>query len=163
MAKNGHIYMLNCLLDTGSQRSYLSDEEPKELGITIDSLPALQFNMKTFLGEDMRCLKESPINFAVGDNSLSIKTLFDRNINLNLPISRLDDLTINLKSAGFKLATDFDKTVNGENKVDGLICIDDIQHMESFKKKLHAWLCLEAFFRYRSIRKCLPFFGLPSS
>ena len=49
--------------------------------------------MKTFLGEDMRGLMEAPINIAVGDNSLSIKALFDRNINLNLLISRLEDLT----------------------------------------------------------------------
>ena len=76
--------MLNCLLDSGSQRSYLSDEVTKGLGIKIVFLPALQFNIKTFLGEDMRCLKEPPLNIA-----LPIKALFDRNINLNLPISWL--------------------------------------------------------------------------
>ena len=59
-------------------------------------------------------------------NYLLIKALFYRNINLNLPISRQDDLTRNLKSAGFKLTADFDKTVNGEIKVEGLIGIDDI-------------------------------------
>ena len=53
--------MLNCLLDSGSLRSYLSDELAEGLGIKIDSLPALQFNMKTFLEEDIRCLKEAPI------------------------------------------------------------------------------------------------------
>ena len=107
--------MLNYLLDLGSQRSYLSDDVAKRLGIKIDSLKALQFNMKTFLGKNMRCLKEAPINTAVGDSSLPIKALFDRNINLNLSISRLDDLTRNLKSPEFKLAADFDKTVNREN------------------------------------------------
>ena len=91
--------MLNCLLDSVSQRSYPSDEVAKGLGIKIYSLPALQLNMKTFLGEDMQCLKEASINIAVDDNSLFIKALFDCNINLNLPISRLDDLTRNLKSA----------------------------------------------------------------
>ena len=71
--KNGHKYILNCLLDSGNQRSYLSNEVANGLNIKIDSLPALQFNMKKFLGEDMQCLKEVPINIAVGDNSLSIK------------------------------------------------------------------------------------------
>ena len=82
----------------------------------------------------MRCLKEASINIAVGDNSLPVQVLFDRKINLNLPISGLDDLTSNLKSAVFKLAADFDKTVNGEIKVEGLIGINAIQHMESFQK-----------------------------
>ena len=40
-----------------------------------------------------------------------------------------DDLTKNLK-----LAADFDKTVNGEIKVEELISIDAIQYMESFQK-----------------------------
>ena len=71
--------------------------------------------MKTFFGKDMRGPKEVLINILLGDNPLPIKALFDCNINLNLPISRLDDLTRNLKLAGFKLAADFDKTVNGEN------------------------------------------------
>ena len=90
--------------------------------------------MKTFLGKDIRCLKEAPINIAVGDNSLPIKALFDCNINLKLPISRPDDLTRNIKSVGFNLADDFDKTVNGKIKVEGLISIDAIQYMESFQK-----------------------------
>ena len=60
--------------------------------------------------------------------------MFNRNISLNLLISRQDDLTRNLKSAGFKLTADFDKTVNGDIKVEGLIGIDTIQHMESFQK-----------------------------
>ena len=133
--------MLNCLLNSGSQRSYLSDEVVKGLGITTDSLPSLQFNMKTFLREDIQCLKEASINIAVGDNSLPIKVLFDHKTNLNLPISRLDDLTRNLKSAVFKLAADFDKTVNGEIKVEGLIGINAIQHMESFQKINCMWGC----------------------
>ena len=61
----------------------------------IHSLPALKFNMKMFLGEDIQCLKKAPINIIGRDNSFSIKALFDHNINLNLPISRLDDLTRN--------------------------------------------------------------------
>ena len=116
-----HKYMLYCLLDSGNQRSYLSDGVAKGLGIKIKSLPVLQFNMKTFLAEDMRCLKEAPIDIAVGDNSLPIKALFDSNINLNLSISRLNDLARNLNSAVFKLVADFDKPVNGEIKVEGLI------------------------------------------
>ena len=53
--------------------------------------------------------KGNPINITASDNSLLIKPLFDRYVNLNLPISELDDLTRNLKSAVFKLADDFDK------------------------------------------------------
>ena len=49
-------------------------------------------------------------------------------------ISRLDDLIKDLKSAEFEFAADFDKTTNGEIKVEGLIGIDTIQHMESFQK-----------------------------
>ena len=120
VSTNGHRYMLICLLDSGNQRFYLSCKVAKWLGIKIDPLPVLQFNMKTFLEKDMQCLKEAPINIAVGDNSLSIKTLFDCNINLNLFITRLDDLTKNLKSA--------------EIKEDGPISIDAFQHMESFQK-----------------------------
>ena len=90
--------------------------------------------MKTFLGEDMRCLKEAPINIAAEDNPLPIKGLLDRNINLDLPISWLDDLTIDLKSARFKLVADFYKTFNGEIKGQGFIDVDAIQDMESFQK-----------------------------
>ena len=82
----------------------------------------------------MRCLKEDPISIVVGDNALPIKALFDRNISLNLSISRLDDLTRNLKSARFNLAADFNKTVNGEIKEEKPTGIDAFQHMESFQK-----------------------------
>ena len=95
VSKNGHKYLLNCLLDSGSQRSCMSNEVNKRLGIKIDSFPALQFNIKTFLGEVTRCLKEALINITVDHNSLPIKALFDCNIKLNLSISRLDDLTRN--------------------------------------------------------------------
>ena len=48
MSKNGQKCILNCLLDSGSQRSYLSDEVAKELDIKKTG-PAVQ-NEDVFRG-----------------------------------------------------------------------------------------------------------------
>ena len=125
VTRRGKKYILNCLLDLSSQR-LLNDEVAKKLGIKIDSLSGLQFNMKTFLGEDSRYLKESLISITMGGNSLPCKALFNRNINLNLPISRLADLIRNFKATEFKLAADFDKVLYMVIRVEGLIVSRDI-------------------------------------
>ena len=93
VSKNGHKYMLNCLLDSSSQRSYLSDEVVKGLGIKIDSLPAQQFNMKMFFRE----------RYVVSKGRSH-------------------------------LAADFDKTTNGEIKVENSLVQTPFSMWRVFKK-----------------------------
>ena len=83
VTRSGKRCTLNCLLDSDSQWSHLSDEVAKRIRIKID------FACHETQRENTRYLKESLIIIYVVDNSLPIKALFNCNIYQNLPISRL--------------------------------------------------------------------------
>ena len=94
---------VRCLLDTGSQRSYL--REDIVLGLRGESgMTPVSYDITTFLGSSTRCLKEARLVVAIpGGNKLPITFLADPCFVHHFRESQLNTAWDNLNSMGANL------------------------------------------------------------
>lgn len=119
----------NCLLDTGSERSYLSRSLlDKFSGLAFPSRDR-KFLIKTFLGKEMKNLKEIDLNVKFFEGLRSVSFLFDGNLDLSFRINGLNSLIEDLKRHKVKLATDFSELRNDTLPVYGLLGVDVIKFL----------------------------------
>lgn len=124
-----------CLLDLGSQRSYLSSKVLAKLGVAADDLPANKCNVKTFVGHKTRTIRQLVIDMElVPKVNLKLPIFFDDDLDLNFKVNGLSQAIQNLKGAGIKLA---DKAFSGSvtdnvDDIEGLIGTDLLPYFQQF-------------------------------
>ena len=131
---------VRCLVDTGSQRSYISDKVIKGLCLSSKSLSSVQYDIKTYLGTGLRKLKETMLEVYLSDEKLELPLLIDSNIHLQFVVSELNIAVKNLVNKGFNLAdSGFNaKKDNSNIELSGLIGVDILQ----FFKQFHMTRCM---------------------
>ena len=115
------------LLDTGSQRSYLSDNILREMQITLENETNLVVN--TFIDSDTRSFGELAVLVAVENQKFSIPFLISDSFDLNFTVQGLKQAHSNI-SKEFVLQ---DKLANDQVTVEGLIGIDVVQCFKQFE------------------------------
>ena len=133
-AKRGkNKYQFNCLIDTGSQRSYLSPQVIEKLNINLSEYSSLYYEVSTFLGAKKKELKQMvlDIDYSPG-KTVPLPILVDEDFNLEFNVSDFPNVISNIKNLGFKFAADLHEE-SSLVKVDGLIGVDLIQYMDSME------------------------------
>ena len=121
---------VRCLLDSGSQRSYISGEISKQL--KIENSDKNTYHINTFVDSSYKTLSENMLTCSLGGN-LSLITmpfLTDENFNLKFSISELDVALENI-SKQYSLA---DPPQGNVVVLQGLLGIDFIQHLDVFER-----------------------------
>ena len=120
---------VNCLLDTGSQKSYFSKRVAEKLKCKKHSLNPGDYEESTFLGTRKKRLEEVVLSIQVDkDRTFHLPVLVDEDFDINLNIDHFGEVKKNLNNLKHKLAF----TDNGSNhvRVHGLIGVDIIQFMD---------------------------------
>ena len=125
---NGQACKFNFLLDTASQRSYLSHHALTELGCNSKLMSDVEFEVKTFLGSKKKNLKEVNLDvFVEPQRHYGLLLLVDDQFDISFNVPGLSLALNNLKTLGHELAADF----NGDLvSVHGLIGVDVVQHLK---------------------------------
>ena len=68
---NGEVVKFNCLLDTASSRSYISQNVSEKLNLNKDLCKNVDYKVKTFLGSGVKALRggAAPIYFEISLSS----------------------------------------------------------------------------------------------
>ena len=125
---------VKCLIDSGSQRSYLNEEIVRELR-GDDGMVSVLYELTTFLGSSERELKETTLTVGVpGGRNMPLPVLARADCNLRFRVSQLDVAWSNLLSSGYKLAEPDLVNEGDQLEIQGLIGIDIIQFFSEFEK-----------------------------
>ena len=124
---------LKCLIDSGSQRSYLDEEILRELR-GDEGLLSVVYDLTTFLGSSETELKTTTLTVDIpGGRKLPMPILAKAGFKLNVRVSQLEVVWNNLKSAGYKLAEP-DLVEGDQLEIQGLIGVDIIQFFSEYKQ-----------------------------
>ena len=118
----------NCLVDTGSQRSYVSPEISKNLNLDPREYDSIPYDVSTFLGAKRKSFRELSLEVNVADKNLCLPFLMDDAFDLNFSVDNFSLAIANIKQLGFKLAANLDPNTD-HIKVHGLIGVDFLQFM----------------------------------
>ena len=124
---NGTTCKFNCLLDTASSRSYISQAVSDQLNLNKDLCRNVEYQVKTFLGSGNKSLKETSINvFLPAGRYLVRQILIDKDFNVEMNVRGLAQSISNIKNNNFKLAADYDKPIQGLIGADIISFMDDL-------------------------------------
>ena len=130
LAKRGRErFKFNCLVDSGSQRSYVAPRVIQGLNIDVSGYNKMLFDVSTFLGEKKKELTQLVLELDLPGRSIAMPMLVDSDFNLEFNVTDFGHVVSNLKNLGFQLAADFDEN-SDLVRVDGLIGVDLIQYMQ---------------------------------
>ena len=123
---------VRCLIDTGSQRSYLSTQIAKELR-SNRKLPSAQYDVTTFLGASERQFGEVLMYVSIpGGGKIPAAVLADSDFQIQLNVSQLDVAVNNIVKEGYVLAEP-SLASNEENiPIQGLVGVDILQFIPEF-------------------------------
>ena len=99
-AKRGrNKYQFNCLIDTGSQRSYLSPQVIEKLNINLSEYSSLYYEASTLLGAKKKELKQMvlDIDYPPG-KTVPLPILVDEDFNLKFNVSDFPNVISNIKT-----------------------------------------------------------------
>ena len=131
VSKGKRKYKLNCLFDTGSQRTYFSGQVMEKLGCYKSFLSPVEYVIKTFLGSKTKKLNQVVVGIEVNkNNSLPLPVLIDDEFDMNLRFDNFKSIKNNLLNLNYKLAFLHEKN---DIRVHGLLGIDVIQFMKNIK------------------------------
>ena len=131
VSKGKRKYKLNCLFDTGSQRTYFSGQVMEKLGCYKSFLSPVEYVVKTFLGSKTKKLNQVVVGIEVNKgNSLPLPVLIDDEFDMNLRFVNFKSIKSNLLNLNYKLAFLHEKN---DIRVHGLLGIDVIQFMKNIK------------------------------
>ena len=148
---------VRCLLDTGSQRSYLSWPVAKELCGHMN-MPSVSYDVTTFLGASERHFGECLTHLSIpGGRKQPIAMLADPQFNISLNVSQLDVAVNNIVQEGYTLAEPTDRkwrkyTYSGFGRGRHLAV-----HSQPPYLQVHVRLCVEYAFGHCSFRKRIAF------
>ena len=131
VSKGKRKYKLNCLFDTGSQRTYFSAQVMEKLGCYKSFLSPVEYVVKTFLGSKTKKLNQVVVRIEVNKgNSLPLPVLIDDEFDMNLRFDNFKSIKNNLLNLNYKLALLHEKN---DIRVHGPLGIDVIQFMKNIK------------------------------
>ena len=126
-------FKFNALLDTGSSRSYMSSYVLNKLDCSPDSLTAVDYDVKTFLGSGIKSLKEVTLEVHLPSKRYNIlPVLVDDQFDIDLNIQGLGKCIQNFKSNQLALNANFDVS-SDKVHVHGLIGVDIIQFIKELR------------------------------
>ena len=131
---NSSYRKVKCLLDSGSQRSYLSENIMRELR-GEEGMTDVVYDLTTFLGSSARPFKEATLLITVpGGRQLPLPILAEANLNLVCRVSQLSVAWSNLRLAGYSLAEPDLVNSGDQFEVQGLIGIDVLQFFTEYSR-----------------------------
>ena len=129
VSKGRQKHNVNCLLDTGSQRSYFSKGVAEKLKCKKHSFAPGDYEVSTFLGTRKKRLEEVVLGIQVDkDRTFHLPVLVDEDFDINLNIDHFGEVKKNLNNLKYKLA--FNDNGSDQVRVHGLIGVDIIQFMD---------------------------------
>ena len=132
--KNGNkSRMVRCLIDTGSQRSYVSEKAAKDLCQDVSGLYALECDVCTYIGQDTKGFKQMSTGIRINNRLIFIPLLVDSTLNITFEVPGMNEIINKFKQNNIAL---FDDTFHEDKDheivvVDMLIGIDIMQYMSS--------------------------------
>ena len=126
VSKGRQKHNVNCLLDTGSQRSYFSKGVAEKLKCKKHSFTLRDYEVSTFLGPRKKRLEEVVLRIQV--DTFHLPVLVDEDFDINLNIDHFGEVKKNLNNLKYKLA--FIDNGSDQVRVHGLIGVDIIQFMD---------------------------------
>ena len=128
VSKGRQKHNVNCLLDSGSQRSYFSKGVAEKLKCKKHSFTPGDYEVSTFLGTRKKRLEEFVLGIQVDkDRTLLLPVLVDEDFDINLKIDHFGEVKKNLNNLKYKLA--FTNNGSDQIRIHGLIGVDIIQFM----------------------------------
>ena len=125
---------VRCLLDSGSQRTYISRSVFQSLGCDSSDLSHIEYDIKTYLGHQFKTLGVTMLQVGVSsDHELPIPVLIDEEFNIKLNIPDFSKAIANLKTLDCHLASSFDNE-SDEIIVQGLIGLDILQFITPMQR-----------------------------
>ena len=129
VSKSRQKHNVNCLLDTGGQRSYFSKGVAEKLKCQKHSFTPGNYEVSTFLGTRKKRLEEVVLGIqADKDRTFHLPVLVDEVFDINLNIDHFGEVNKNLKNLKYELA--FTDNGSDQIRVHGLIGFDIIQFMD---------------------------------
>ena len=132
LIKNGKkMKKVRCLIDSGSQRSYISETVAKDLCSDINMIHSLECEVHTYIGEETKEFKQMSSGIYVNNRLVFVPLLVDRTLNINLEIPGMNQIIRKFKNNNLPLLDEaFLTDSNYENiNIDMLVGIDIIQFM----------------------------------
>ena len=104
--QNGkHSSLVRCLIDVGSQISYLHPRVLPELGVSEVSLPSHRCHVRTFSGDAERTMRECALSVEIDPGTFtSLPFLVWEGLQLDFPLKGLQGALFSLKFSGVILA-----------------------------------------------------------
>ena len=117
---------VSCLIDSGSQRSYLNKEVLKRLKLSVDSTKT-NMQINTFIDNSIKEFSEMclSIDFQEG-HRYAVPFLVNDDFNLNFSVDGLNKAFNNLKSR-YQVAENFD---GDYVRLEGLLGVDSMQYLQ---------------------------------
>ena len=122
---------VRCLIDSGSQRSYISEVAAKDLCSNVNDLFELSCEVSTSIGQECKDFKQMATGMNINNKYTFVPLLVDKTLNIQYEVPGLD-LTVNkLKNNGYgMLDLSFcDEKNHDLVQVDMLLGVDVIQDM----------------------------------
>ena len=125
---------VRALIDTASQRSYVSSNIVKHLVGNFNSLSEEKYNIQTFIGNNFKNFKQICLGLRVDKgNNFTLPFLVDENLKLEYNVNNMNAVIKNLKNQNVKLADSYFYSKNDYDKFDleMLLGIDILQYFPS--------------------------------
>ena len=125
---------IRCLLDLGSQRSYLHSSLIDEFQINSNLLREFTCKIKTFNGVHSKCVKEGRIYLDITSGRNILIPIIFSDVDLDFKVENLDKAIGNIKQYNYQLADSHFNAINGGNvsNIRGLLGSDVLQYLLPF-------------------------------
>ena len=130
--KNGNkSRKVRCLIDFGSQRSYIAGTAAKDLCDDINSLHSLECEVHTYIGEENKEFKQMSSGIKINNRLVFVPLLVDKTLNISYEIPGMNQIIRKFKQNNIPLLDEaFLTDSDYENiNIDMLMGIDIIQFM----------------------------------
>lgn len=125
---NGKFINFNCLFDTASSRSYISNYISDQMGLHKELVKDVEYNVKTFLGSGAKTLQEAMVTVYLPSGRYLLRPmLIDSQFNVDLKVRGFNEAIQNIKNKNYNLAAEFNEPILG------LIGADVIQFIKELK------------------------------
>ena len=121
---------IRCLIDCGSQRSFISKEAAQDLCPNYNELYSFEQEVHIYIGKQSRMFKQMSTGIKLKDRLVFVPLLVDENMNINYKIpgkntviNKLKSQNVNLVDSSFYLNNDHENI-----ELDMLVSIDIIQY-----------------------------------
>ena len=132
--KNGkRVRRVRCLIDSGSQRSYISESAAKDLCQDVNDLYELEQNIHAYIGEENKSFKQMSTGIKLEDRLVFVPLLVDKTFDVKFEVPGMNAVISKFKKYNIKLLDEqFYEAGNHETiVVDVLLGIDTLSCFSS--------------------------------